>query len=91
MITKYPHHGPRPARSRRGVTKLSGVPLYGPAEKWLTCARWGLREHAGSERMNGNELSLILSLFAWSVDTLWSLVCVWQRISVDAVTVPAEV
>lgn len=41
MITKYPHHGPRPARSRRGVTKLSGVPLYGPAEKWLTCTRWG--------------------------------------------------
>lgn len=41
MITKYPRHGPRPARSRRGVTKLSGVPPYGPAEKWLTCAHRG--------------------------------------------------
>lgn len=51
----------------------------------------GLREQAGSERMNGNDLSLILSLFAWSVDTLWSLVSVWQRISGDAVPVPTEV
>ncbi|KAL1280903.1 hypothetical protein QQF64_015503 [Cirrhinus molitorella] len=38
MITKYLRRGPRPARSRRGVTKLSGVLPYGPAEKWLTCA-----------------------------------------------------
>lgn len=51
----------------------------------------GLREQAGSERMNGNDLSLILSLFAWSVDTMWSLVRVWQQISGDAVTVPTEV
>lgn len=51
----------------------------------------GLKEQAGSERMNGNDLSLILSLFAWSVDTLWSLVSVWQRISGDAVPVPTEV
>ncbi len=39
MITKYRRRGPRPARSRRGVTKLSGVLPYGPAEKWLTCAQ----------------------------------------------------
>lgn len=45
MITKYRPCGPHPARSWWGVTKLSGVLPYGPAEKWLTCAQ--SRRYAG--------------------------------------------